>query len=62
MAILGGDALEGHTLTLLVTFYKKVRFVIGTRNQRAFMIRCKNVAEARGLCKDRSRRRSVVSA
>ena len=33
-----------------------------TRNRRACMIRCMNVDEARGVCKDRSRWRSVVSA
>ena len=34
-----------------------------TRNRRACMIRCINVDEARGVCKDRSRWwRSVVSA
>ena len=36
--------------------------VRSTRNRRACMIRCMNVDEARGVCKDRSRWRSVVSA
>ena len=36
--------------------------VRSTRNRRACMIRCMNVVEARGVCKDRSRWRSVVSA
>ena len=31
-------------------------------NRRACMMRCMNVDKARGLCKDRSRWRSVVSA
>ena len=35
--------------------------VRNTRNQRACMIRCMNVEEARGVCKDRSRWCSVVS-
>ena len=29
MATLVGDAIEGHTLTLLVRFFRKVRFVAG---------------------------------
>ena len=33
-----------------------------THNRRACMIRCMNVDEERGECKDRSRWRSVVSA
>ena len=36
--------------------------VRSTRNQHACMIRCMNVDEARGVCKDRSRWRSVVFA
>ena len=36
--------------------------VRSTCNRRACMIRSKNVDEARGVCKDRSRWRSVVSA
>ena len=36
--------------------------VRSTRNRRACMIRCMNINEARGVCKDRSRWRSVVSA
>ena len=36
--------------------------VRGTHNRRACMIRCMNVDEARRVCKDRSRWRSVVSA
>ena len=35
--------------------------VRSTRNRRACMIRCTNVDEARGVCKDRSRWRCVVS-
>ena len=34
----------------------------GTRNRRACIITCMNVDEAGGVCKDRSRWRSVVSA
>ena len=33
-----------------------------TRNRRACMTRCMNVDEAKGVCKDRSRWRSGVSA
>ena len=33
-----------------------------THNWRACMVRCMNVDEARGICKDHSRWRSVVSA
>ena len=33
-----------------------------TRTRRACMIRCMNVVEARGVCKDRNRWRYVVSA
>ena len=36
--------------------------VRSTRNRRACMTRCMNVDEAKGVCKDRSRWRSVVSA
>ena len=36
--------------------------VRSTRNRRVCMIRCMNVDEARGVCKDRSRWHSVVSA
>ena len=36
--------------------------VRNTHNRRACMIRCLNVDEARGVCEDRSRWRSVVSA
>ena len=36
--------------------------VCSTRNRRACMTRCINVDEAKGVCKDRSRCRSVVSA
>ena len=36
--------------------------VRSTRNRRACMTRCMNVGEAKGVCKDRSRWRSVVSA
>ena len=35
---------------------------VRTHNRRACMIRCMNVDEARVVCKDRSRWRSVVSA
>ena len=49
--------LEGHTLTLLVRLFKKVRCVVPTRNRLARMIRCMNVDvdEAKRVCKDRSR-------
>ena len=36
--------------------------VPSTRNRRACMTRCMNVDEAKRVCKDRSRWRSVVSA
>ena len=34
--------------------------VRSTRNRRACIIKCMNIDEARGVCKDRSRRSSVV--
>ena len=43
---------KADALILLVRFFRKVK--------RACMIRCMNVDEARGVCKDRSRWRSVV--
>ena len=47
------------TLTLLVLQKGRVH---STRNRRACMTRCMNVDETKGVCKDRSRCRSVVSA
>ena len=63
MATLGWDALDAHILTLLVRSFGKVRCVVlATCAQRAYMIRCMNVDAARGVCKDHSRWRPVVSA
>ena len=59
---LGGDALEGHTLTSPMGEVLQKGQVRSTLTRRACMIRCMNVDEARGVCKDRSRWRSVVSA
>ena len=53
MATLEGDALD--------EVLQKGQ-VCSTRNQPMCMIRCMNVDEARGVCKDRSRWRSVVFA
>ena len=39
-----------------------VRSTRNWRGRRAYMTRWVNVNEARGVCKDRSRRRSVVTA
>ena len=54
-------ALEGHTLTLLVRFFRKVR---STRNRRCVYdeFACMNADEARGVCKDRSWWRTLISA
>ena len=47
-----------YNLRLLRSTVRTVRQVRSTRNRRA----CMNVDEARGLCMDRSRWRSVISA
>ena len=57
----GGDALERSTPDLIGEVLQK-GWVRSTRNRRACMTRCMNVDEAKGVCKDRSRWRSVVSA
>ena len=48
-----------------IKYYKFIGEVLqkgrvrSTRNRRACMTRCMNVDEAKGVCKDRSRRRSA---
>ena len=43
-----------HAFTLLVRFYRKVRCVVFTTGG-VLMIKCMNVDEARGVCKNRSK-------
>ena len=60
MVTLGGDTLQGHTLTLLVRFFRKVTCVVLATGVR--MVLCMDADEARGVCKDRSKWHSLVSA
>ena len=60
-----GNAVRGRSKKtypdLIGEVLQKV-WVRSTRNRRACMTRCMNVDEAKGVCKDRSSWRSVVSA
>ena len=60
MATLGGDAVEQHTYIDFIGEVIQKGQARSTYSQPMCM--CMNVDEARGVCKDRSRRRSVVSA
>ena len=62
MPTLVGDALERHTWTYLIGEVLQIGQEHSTHNRRACMIRCMNVDEARGVCKDLNRWPSVVSA
>ena len=43
-------------------FWYSFKIYVFIEYRREFMIGCMNLDEARGVCKDRSRRHSVVSA
>ena len=61
MVTLGSEALEGPFIDLIGQVLQKGQ-VSSTRNRRGYMNKCINVDEGRGICKGRSRWRSVVSA
>ena len=55
MTLPGGDALYGHTLTLLVRFFRKVRCVVlatGVRVNTRYNYVCMNVDRVKGVSKD----------